>query len=451
MPLRGVHQLPLALLCAALSGLRGCPRRRARDGAAERGHAQAVAHPRAGCGRGDLRRGLHVRGVPRLLRGPLLDRAGLAEADGCHLHPWRDSGPVRGRVPAGVARVARQQGRPRRGPRDLRGPPAAERQATPEHRAGGAGAREGAGGPVGARRSPGRRVRAAPPADDVHPGLRRVRAQRLLLRRHVRSAAGDDTGIRSRTRLGDRLRRPGRPHRHHGGHGARPGSASQDGAAVLHCGGCLHHQLLRLRRIVHDTNASPRGGVPVRLLRLLLGAGHGLHRIRAAGRGELPDPGRHHGRQRRLRHGPLRRDDRPAAVRGHARRQRAVGAVHLLHLGAVRHGHRPPGLEARPWMPGSPHGRCSSAHASECLSRGPRTESARRRCWPHPRRLRSRASCCRSRRLIGLQGSSQVTHSARMSVFDPSSSQILGVSGLSVFSSPFVQGGRVSAKFDLTI
>ncbi|CAK0829459.1 unnamed protein product [Prorocentrum cordatum] len=83
MPLRGVHQLPLALLCAALSGLRGCPRRRARDGAAERGHAQAVAHPRAGCGRGDLRRGLHVRGVPRLLRGPLLDRAGLRE--------WRTS------------------------------------------------------------------------------------------------------------------------------------------------------------------------------------------------------------------------------------------------------------------------------------------------------------------------------------------------------------------------
>mmetsp|Transcript_74050 Transcript_74050/g.200295 ORF Transcript_74050/g.200295 Transcript_74050/m.200295 type:complete len:402 (-) Transcript_74050:295-1500(-) len=357
MPLRGVHQLPLALLCAALSGLRGCPRRRARDGAAERGHAQAVAHPRAGCGRGDLRRGLHVRGVPRLLRGPLLDRAGLAEADGCHLHPWRDSGPVRGRVPAGVARVARQQGRPRRGPRDLRGPPAAERQATPEHRAGGAGAREGAGGPVGARRSPGRRVRAAPPADDVHPGLRRVRAQRLLLRRHVRSAAGDDAGARPRSGLGDGARRSLRPDRHCCGHGARSGGASQDGADVHDSGGGRLHQLLRLRGVAPEANATARGGVPGRLLRLLLGAGHGLHRIRAAGRGELPDPGRHHGRQRRLRHGPLRRDDRPAAVRGHARRQRAVGAVHLLHLGAVRHGHRPPGLEARRAGPGCPEAR----------------------------------------------------------------------------------------------
>ena len=53
-----------APLRAGLPGLRDGPRGRARDGAAERGHAQAVAHPHAGRGGGMFDLGYTYAAIP---------------------------------------------------------------------------------------------------------------------------------------------------------------------------------------------------------------------------------------------------------------------------------------------------------------------------------------------------------------------------------------------------
>mmetsp|Transcript_28845 Transcript_28845/g.79215 ORF Transcript_28845/g.79215 Transcript_28845/m.79215 type:complete len:363 (-) Transcript_28845:215-1303(-) len=166
------------------------------------------------------------------------------------------------------------------------------------------------------------RPRAAFLPHHPHLGLRRLRGELVLLRRHVLAAAGHDQGPRPGTRVGDDHRRPLRRLRARCGHGPGDRDPSQARHLLLPGHGRRGQLLLRLRGLREGAPHWHGGDVPIRRLRLLLGAGHVLRRLQPALRRELPDRRRLHGRQHRLLLGP---------PRGH-------GGAHALREDQGRHG-----------------------------------------------------------------------------------------------------------------